>query len=308
MNTIPKSIEDELEAIRSFETEAKAKIDVLESKIKNYTATGWIFVIGGTASLSFPIITNILGHGYANLNLLGDYAGGIIASSWTLAGVFFIYVAFLGQKLQLEQQQIEIRHAQGQTTITRLELKEQRFENTFFLLMQSQNEILSLMDFKTKEKEISKGRDVFRTYYGQFRNRCLRLRKESYIERKGLDSFVALEKEKYRHESISLPKVISAYTFMYEKREGDLGHYFRNLYNIIKYVSDASEIVDKEKYYKMLIGLLSSYELIHLYYYALSEKAPTDLGKLIKEYRLVDYVPKRLMVDRRHESIAYSKI
>jgi hypothetical protein len=307
MKTIAKTIEDELESISLFEKAAKDKIANLETKIVSYTKSAWTFVIGGIVALIFPIISNVSGRGYAELNLLGDYAGGIVASSWTLSGVFFIYVAFLGQKLQSEQQQIEIRHAQGQTSITRLELKEQRFENTFFLMLQFQNEILSVMDFKAQGKEISKGRDVFRTYYRQLRNKCLKIKREAYIRRKGLDPHVAMEQSKFKHEMISFSDVLSAYVHMYDKREGDLGHYFRNLYNIIRYVSDSLGIADKEKYFKILIGMLSSYELIHLYYYARSEKAPADLAKLLKDYKFIDQMPKRLMIDRGHESIAYPR-
>ncbi len=205
-----RTIEQELEAIDRFEIAAKENIATLEQKARGYITSAWIFVAGGTASLLFPIISNACGYGYGNLNLLGDYAGGMVASSWTLAGVFFIYVAFLGQKIQLEQQQIEIRHAKGQTVITRLELAEQRFENTFFSLLQFQNEILNLMDFKIKGKEVSRGRDVFRTYYRQLRERCLLMKRELYITRKGLDPYVTIERGDYKNEKLSFENIILA--------------------------------------------------------------------------------------------------
>ena len=47
--------------------------------------------------------------GLTNLSALGSYLQGSVSSVWALAGLLFIYVAFLGQKQQLLLQQEEIQ-------------------------------------------------------------------------------------------------------------------------------------------------------------------------------------------------------
>ena len=49
--------------------------------------------------------------GPQELHVFGDYSGGIVASFWSLAGLFIIYVAFLGQKKEIIYQQHEIRQS-----------------------------------------------------------------------------------------------------------------------------------------------------------------------------------------------------
>jgi hypothetical protein len=49
-------------------------------------------------------------YGKFAFNEYGDFVGGVVASIWSLAGLMFIYVAFLGQKLQLLLQQLELRY------------------------------------------------------------------------------------------------------------------------------------------------------------------------------------------------------
>src|SRR5690606_19045944 len=95
--------------IETRKSEFETIISNLEGKIKTYTNWAWVFI-----GLGFLI--GIIGLGIYlckettsfNLNLLGDFYGGSVASLWSLAGLFLIYVAFLGQKQQLLNQQMEI--------------------------------------------------------------------------------------------------------------------------------------------------------------------------------------------------------
>src|SRR5438309_1901831 len=134
MKTGPKiTLEEEIrlatERINARTKEFESKSKELDSKISLYTNWAWGFVWTG-------IVVCFIGVYFYherkpsefNLNLLGDFLGGSVASVWSLAGLFFIYVAFLGQKQQLLNQQLEIMYSQLEVKYTRLELEGQKNE------------------------------------------------------------------------------------------------------------------------------------------------------------------------------------
>ena len=117
-----------IEEIENKKAELDPIIKQLENKIKIYTNWAWAFVIIGFAvaliGLACFFVPSISGK--LSLNELGDYFAGTVASSWSLAGLFFIYVAFLGQKQQLINQQIEMQYSQAEIKATRFELAGQK--------------------------------------------------------------------------------------------------------------------------------------------------------------------------------------
>lgn len=114
-----------------------------------------------------------------DLNKLGVFLSGTLASVWSLSGLFFIYVAFLGQKKQLLLQQIELLNSQLEVMYTQSELKgqkeamniqnqlitQQQFENTFFKLMENHISMVDTMKItwatKTNTLETSEGKKFF---------------------------------------------------------------------------------------------------------------------------------------------------
>ncbi len=80
-----------------------------------------------------------------------------MASLWALAGLFFIYVGFLGQRLQINYQRIDLIQNRDELELTREELKgqkeqmeeqnkmfnQQQFENFFFNQLSNIREIIS---------------------------------------------------------------------------------------------------------------------------------------------------------------------
>lgn len=109
-NTLEAEIENATRRIESRQAEIDAELQLLVTQIEKYTTWAWRFVWFGAfvavISTIFYLCNNTeTGFG---LNLLGDFMSGTVASIWSLAGLFFIYVAFLGQKQQLLNQQLEI--------------------------------------------------------------------------------------------------------------------------------------------------------------------------------------------------------
>lgn len=268
------SQEIELEAdYRNLETEKTNTINekiALDKKIRWYTIFGWSLITIGGASFLIPIIP--LFPTVVPLNEYGDFIGGVVSSIWSLAGLIFIYVAFLGQRQQLIIQQFELKYTQFETKATRLEIQGQReqmriqnetlslqrFENTFFQLLQTHNQIVHGIDLKNKENIIvASGKDCFKNFYIQ----CFHM----YIPSK--QTLIEQRREQRRTGPIPEDELRTKYEELYKKREGDLGHYFRSFFYLIQFVDDAPTVIEnKRKYTDILRANLSSYELVFIFF------------------------------------------
>jgi hypothetical protein len=182
-------IEESSKRIEVRQSEITIEIGKLSEQINKFTVWAWIFVGFGALLGVFSFIYFLCRNtdpGFG-LNLLGDFMAGTVASIWSLSGLFFIYVAFLGQKQQLLNQQLEIMYSQLEVKYTRLELSEQKlemraqnetllnqkFENTFFQLLTLFNSIVNSMDLRRSDSKtavISQGRDCFEIFYRRLKS------------------------------------------------------------------------------------------------------------------------------------------
>lgn len=126
------------------------KISGLEKKITVYSFFGWLFVI-----LAIIPLGNV-GYDVFILNKpwpeddLGSFIGGVSGTFAALAGVFFVFVAFLGQRISILQQQIEIQNNIDELKETRKEIKGQKdqlvIQNNFNSETQKKNTFFRLLD------------------------------------------------------------------------------------------------------------------------------------------------------------------
>lgn len=264
---IEKEIEESKNRIEGRQREIEISLSKLDSKIKIYSNWAWFFVAFGLliiiiSSIYFAQMT------YGNefeLNLLGDFLSGSVASIWSLAGLFFIYVAFLGQKQQLLNQQLEIMYSQLEVKYARLELsgqkaemiaqnetlKVQKFENTFFQMLNLLNSSINSLDIKEHGETTHSGRDCFEYFYNGLRNKVYGIS----------DEFKRFDDIK----NATIEQTIKAYNVFYYYNKSDLSHYFRTLYHIIKFINQ-SDINNKKQYISVTRAQLSSYEQVLLFY------------------------------------------
>jgi hypothetical protein len=263
----------------------------------------WIYFIG------FVVVVGILGlwyYTYLELKdlkpddrgTLGDMFGTINAlfSGLAFAGIIF---TILLQRKELRYQRDELKETRAEFIIQNKTLKNQRFENTFYNLVALHNQIVNDIDYD-KTRYINngrvlvtvKGRDVFKDRFNNFNDQL--------------------------EHSINLN---STYLEFYKERKTDFGHYFRNLYRIIKMIHETefltySELglnkskkedieahykcnfIEKYKYTCVVRAQLSDYELLLLFYNCLSENGNEKFKPLIEEYALLKNLPKEDIYDQ----------
>lgn len=174
-------------------------------------------------------------------------------------------------------------------------LEKQQFETTFFQMLTLFNEIINSIETTSPileyieddgrhiplpithdiDTEVIKGRKCFNEFYE-------RLKQIYYNDHRSLSPVA--EKDEIR-------LINELYNLFYSEHQYELGHYFRMLYNIIKFVKN-SNVSDKYFYTNIVRAQLSSQELLLLFYNALSNLGNEKFKPLIEEFALLKTVPK----------------
>lgn len=142
--------------------EVDREITEINRNIKFMKKIAWILVVGGILLMFLGVYKWVFSD--KDFNEVGDYIGGVSGSLWALAGLFFIYIAFLGQKIEIKNQQKELALNRKELELSREELKEsrivfkaqadimldQKLDATFFNLLDNHRKVVD--SFKAKER------------------------------------------------------------------------------------------------------------------------------------------------------------
>lgn len=276
--------------------------------------------------------------------LFGDKFGAVNAlfSALAFAGIIF---TILLQKRELKLQREELEETRGEFIKQNETLQKQRFENTFFQLLSLHNEIVDKLKIKPIDGETYEKREFFvgavkdlkyRSTCEYFKFSALtKLESKEVNDFKGNrelqhDFFHKLEKDEIKNlqgltnqdienfisEPIENKEEIlkTEYERFFHRYQYNLGHYFRNLYHIFKYVHKTDLIGDKEKqfYCNIVRAQLSTDELVLIFYNSMTPinyySDKPNLGYpnfkyLIDQYDILQNMNSRLLLDRRHKEI-----
>lgn len=254
--------------------------DKSEGPGKDWLVLMMILVIAAWA-LSAVLIWPFFSTG-TDRGTFGDMFGAVNALFSGFAFVGLIYTILL-QKKELSLQRNELHLTRGELAGQRTQmesqaatLKLQQFESTFFQLLRVHGDIVNGIDLQGAQR-VTKGRDCFKIF-------CRRLETEML----NLQSGANTETEHIRH----------AYGTFYRKHESEIGHYFRHLYHVIKFV-DQSIVDDKRRYTSFVRAQLSSYELELLFYNCLSEYGNLYFKPLVEKYGLLKHLSENAGKGRR---------
>lgn len=242
---------------------------------------------------------------------VGDFIGGVVGALWSFTGVLLFYLSLRLQRKEFELQRDELSQTREEFKTQNNTLRLQRFENTFFNLISLHHQIVNSIDFDIYEgkkynsmslseqgrlaQELNlitlNGRDVFKYHYNQFRNKV-------YV-------------------TDNLENTMKKYMEYWELVQTDFGHYFRNLYRIVKIVNETEFYTYEElrgkldensneyntknfevryRYISMLRAQLSDYELLWLFYNCLSDNGSEKFKPLVEKFSLLKNMPKNKLI------------
>jgi hypothetical protein len=227
-----------------------------------------------------------------DLSRMGSFLQGTTGALWGLAGLVLVYVAFLGQQLQILHQKEDLRltreafkQQQAEMELQTEEFENQRFDTTFFALLGAHQDLV-------KSSEIDTGRGP--KAGAEAFNMLLARISERYREARARDAAAP-----------SLEQAKKIYLEEFRNYEGMLGPYFHSLYHILKFVDDRQLPVERaderRRYTNFLRARLSFSELIILFYGGLSEQG-AGMRSLIERHALLKHLAPDRLLDPEHRA------
>lgn len=234
--------------------------------------------------LYFSIFNGQLSRNQNTWGLFGDFIGGALNPILAFLGLIALLITIRLQSKELVNAAKELEKSTKALEDQGESLKKQNIESTFFQLLKLHNDIVSDLDIRKKSdsKLLHSGRDCFRKWKKELR-----------------DIMRGMAHEVYPETVI----VKRSYEVFYEEHGSDVGHYFRNLYRIIKFIDE--EITQNPDFYTGLVrAQLSSDEQFLLFYNGLSLYGK-KFKDLIEKYSLLEHFDKSQLFDENNQAYLY---
>ncbi len=218
----------------------------------------------------------------------GDSFGPLTSLFSALAFAALIWTVVLqGDELQLSRKEL---------ALTRQEMIDQRFESMLMRMLEVHTSIVSDMDVRVGGNVVVSRKDCFEHLLKQsFLQRQYDIFKKSGPGGSIPDGFDAYQISAQTDRVSLAPDEVTmnAYEGIYKENRNDLGHYFRSLYNILRFISESGR-EDKFDYARIVRAQLSDYELAINCLNCLSKHGVEKMKPLVEEFSILDNLPKDL--------------
>lgn len=228
-------------------------------------------------------LSGILLHGdVQNRGTFGDMFGAINALFSGCAFATLIFTVWMQrEELSLQRRELELTRMEMSGQKEQLEfqaktMKLQQFETIFFSLLRTQQEIINATDL-VGAGIVTKGRDCYKVFYKRFKEPW----DKNYRVQRPMDG------------------IRNAYAEFYRQYEPEVGHYFRHLYHLIKFIKN-SDVSDPKQYTNLVRAQLSSYELLLLFYNCLYDTGRDKFKPLVEEFSLLKNLPRHELLSPDH--------
>jgi hypothetical protein len=244
--------------------------------------TGAILALFGVAAAYFWTFRGAVSDSQATWGLFGDYMGGVLNPIFGLGALFALLYTIVLQVQELHETREEMRKTTDAA-------RQSTFENTFFQMIRLHHQIVegtqeNITHWQGSGDFIDP--EAVSTYVGREVFKRLAARWEDKLDFKKRYLPNVLNRAEIENERTGLD---GQWALFLRDQYGTLGHYFRNLYTIIKYVHESKLEIDKKHYVNIVRAQLSIQEFFLLFYNCVMQRnAP--FKHLIEEYEFFEHV------------------
>lgn len=227
----------------------------------------------------------------------GDFIGGTLNPTFA----FLSFMAILWTlKIQIKalntsQKELELSReelAKSSTALTEQSksLKIQNFETTFFNMINLHNEIVKNINFQTnlEFKFTSEEKSIY-----NYKKTRLSFSITSKEIKNGREAIQIIGEKIDNFYLSTYSRIFSnIYDLCHENLQLYIGHYFGNIYQILKFISLNKDINDKEKrkYSNLFRAQFSSIELKLLFYHCTGKIGSTKFKNYIEEFKFFEHL------------------
>ncbi len=209
---------------------------------------------------------------------LGDFFGGFLNPILTFITFMGVLATILLQHRELKETRGELAKS-AEALATQNDISgRQLFESSFFQMLSLHNSIVTSIDLNLGDSKQRHGRDCFNNFL-------------SHLQR----AYFSKKREMSGSDEIDI--ITEAYNEYWSRKNTELGHYYRHLFNITRYI--IAHRYFQPYHGKMLRSQLSDQELVLLYYNSLTTRGAA-FKDLAKKIDLFDNLPKEMLLDPSH--------
>jgi hypothetical protein len=225
----------------------------------------------------------------------GDFLGGTLNPIFSLSALVALLYTLVLQSRELRQSTEQLERSAKALDAQNTVLRKQSFEATFFQLLRLYSEVVQ--DLAVELERLNERRGVMERTKFEDRD-CLAALYRELIEAY-LSSVQRGDELGARNEGIS-----KQYEKFYVRYGHLIGHYFRTIYNVVKFV-DRAELPQevRKEYVNILRAQLSKYELGLLLYNAASPYGQEKMGPLINKYEILKHLEDRVLLSPDDRSL-----
>ena len=235
----------------------------------------------------------VTGISLGDLSNIGQFLSGTSGVLFSISAVLAVVLAFLVQRNQIRQQKRQIDLQIQQIENGKINDDVRNFENNFYQLLNIHRDILISLKYSTPENKSAYSTEKIMTrYYGL--EALQKLFDKSFYDT--IHAFAAsripMETPFYEQENFN-----NAYSKFIEENNNELGHYFRSIFHILKWIYVKRELFeDNGKFYSNIVrAQLSSIELLFLFFNGLSDIAEyysmeVNFKKLIEFFNFFEHL------------------
>ncbi len=227
------------------------------------------FAIG---ALLIVFLVNIFSIGKSSFGEWGDFFGGVLNPLFTLLTFTGVLITIVLQQTELRESRAEMRRSADALQEQVRGLHRQNFESTFFQMLSVHTALVGAIDLVNDDSRMTRGRDCFNVFY----TRLNKIYREQLGNANG----------KYSDENV----LRLSYQLFWKKHQVELGHYFRYLYNIVRFVKESPYA--EGPYIRLLRAQLSDQETLLLFYNCVASEHGGRFKTLVEEFSLLDNMPK----------------
>jgi len=211
-----------------------------------------------------------------NLGTLGDFLGGTLNPILTFLTFVGLIVTIIFQQREVHNAKIETGKMERERREDRDRAEKQQFEATFFQMLNYHNSIVNSFDVhRGQPKGTLTGRECFKFFFDN-------------MQRAYNSNVSSTERE----------RAMNAYDSVWKVFQKDLAHYYRFLYNLVRFVNQSK--FPKTKYIRIMRAQLSDFEMSMLLYNGLTKEG-ARFKEYIELFTLFDNLPDNALLSPSHK-------
>jgi hypothetical protein len=238
------------------------------------------------SAVAFVFAINLFSIGTSNFGEWGDFFGGVLNPILTFMTFMGLLITIVIQQTELRESRVELRRSADALLEQSQSLKRQNFESTFFQMLSVHTGIISAIDLVNDAGVTTRGRDCFSVFY----TRLTKLYRANQKKSAGKHADVAILRHSYKQ--------------FWNTHQVELGHYFRYLYNVIRFIKESNFV--EGPYLRLVRAQLSDQELLLIFYNCVASEDGGNFKLLAEEFAILDNMPKIRLLEREHVNLIHS--